>query len=277
MASESLHYRRLVITPSQQSKLMIEVRKRAFDLSTKSGYFIQEPEVQGEFPVRLIHSKLVSTKALVVDEEREDHLEFEKLEWQVSSATDILFDFNNSIVLVKGPKSGFKFLEDSLESMDANLTMEAVRVGSKEFLDSFRKKYTKSMVKSVSLKDYVAEHGMKTSGTFKATKDSDSLEFIKDHAVKLNKWQVQCEHGGDKFKVTVTDKGDVSISGEPPEGLTQVLSKMITNHNLAAVVEVEEEEKETQSTPPHLTLVPSPALVPPPPPPAPVPQTATVG
>lgn len=285
MATEALHYRRLVITPSQQEKLMIEVRKRAFNLATKSGYFIQEPDMEGEFPVRLIHSKMVSTKALVIDEERDDHLEFEKLEWQISSATDILFDFNNNTVSVKGAKSGFKFLVASLEEMDVNLIMEEVELDTNAFLESFRKKYTKSMVKSVGLKDYIAERGMKITGTFKATKDSDSLDFIKDHSANMNKWQLQCEYAGDKFKVTVTSKGDISISGEAPEEMNQLLSSWVTEHNLAAAVEVSEEEEEEQEEEegqeevqePQLKLVPSPAPAPPPPPPAPVPQEATVG
>ena len=280
MASEAIHFRRLVIDEEQRAKLMLECRKQAFDLRTKTGYFLQQPDLEGEFPVRLIHGKLVKTKALVVDEQNDHHLEFEKREWQVDFATDIVFDFNNGVVFVKGSKSGFGHLMKTIESMDVDLTIEDIQVDIKAMLDDVRKNYKKSLIKSVVVKNYIAQHGMQISGTFKATPDSDSVEFAVDHASSMTKWQLQCEHGDSKFKITVSEKGDVSISGEAPEGLIELLGSLMIKHNLVDVEPADDEQEDASEDEgedqeqPQLTLLPNV----PPPPPAKIPQPmATVG
>ena len=281
MPTEAMHFRRLVITQSQKDKMMIEVRKRAFNIVTKSGYFIQPPEAEHQFPIRLVHSKLVATKALVIDENRDDHLEFEKRQWQVESATDMIFDFGAQLVSVLGPKGGFKTLIAALEEMDINSSIEELKVDLKEFYDEYIQTYKKTMVKSVGVKNYIADHGMKTSGTFKASKDSDSAEFINDNADDINKISIQSEYNGEKFKVTLTDSGSVSINGDAPASIADFIGALMSKHNLVEVATVaedttedaaEDDASEEHAERPSLVLVPTP-----PPLPAPLPQPIAVG
>jgi hypothetical protein len=257
MASQTVHYRQIVAGPDAENKLQIAMKSSPHKYDSKKGVGFLLSPIQNltSFSSRLVFPKTI--KAKKVDTNDLTSQEFLTEEWAVNFATDIEYDFKRKVAMVTGSRSGFKVIEQKLGEIESvNLHFADLDVDIVAMLREFQKNYKKTLVQTISVKNYVDSAAYTTNGNFKADpKAAQTDEFINKYKDKIIAIQLQILQPSEVYSLKFTKKGSVTFSakgkdGEWPDHLYGYTADLLMHFNKLKITKPEDEEPEVEGEKP---------------------------
>lgn len=223
MATQAIHQRNLIIFDSDKDKLLEILNDKAkFSLVTKTGFTELQDQYINGYQYKLIFPKTIKAKEIDIDT-----WDYHSREWKINFHTDVEFSFDEKVALVFGPRNGYTPILSTIKDEDESVQFEFIDfdLDLPEMIKELHHLNPSMTFKSLKIRDYLDDTGMKTTANFKVNGSCDIPRFVTENEDNIVAFRAEIKTDSEtKFTITLDRKGTYKLGGDWPEGIySQIL------------------------------------------------------